>query len=147
MLFNNNLIIKKLFSQILFHISIHIKSKSKIPFCLDQPFIVYHAIKNSLSNNTKLIGLVVNNPINFHNQSINHFPVSPGDYDSKITKMTNFMKQNMFNIRNIYNKKIDINKYKRILDNNKNHFNKLYTICKETGEKVEGNYFTEHSII
>ena len=40
--------------------------------------------------------------------------------------------------------KIQIDDYKTILDNNKNHFDKLYTICKEIGEKVEGNCFTAH---
>ena len=39
---------------------------------------------------------------------------------------------------------IQINEYNNILNDNKNHFNKLYTICKETGENVEGNCFTEH---
>ena len=38
---------------------------------------------------------------------------------------------------------IQINEYNNILNDNKNHFNKLYTICKETGENVEGNCFTE----
>ena len=39
---------------------------------------------------------------------------------------------------------IQIDDYKNVLDNNKNHFDKLYTICKEIGEKVEGNCFTQH---
>ena len=43
---NNNIIIKDLFSQILLHIHNHITSMLPIPICLDQPFIVYHAVKN-----------------------------------------------------------------------------------------------------
>lgn len=42
------------------------------------------------------------------------------------------------------NKLIKIDDYKTILDNNKKHFDKLHTICKEIGERVEGNCFTEH---
>tara|TARA_B100001094_G_C18136357_1_gene775313 strand:- start:796 stop:1671 length:876 start_codon:yes stop_codon:yes gene_type:complete len=39
---------------------------------------------------------------------------------------------------------IQINDYKKILNNNKAHFKKLHAICKEIGEQVEGNCFTEH---
>ena len=48
LLFNNNTIIKDLFSQILLHIHNHITSNSPITGCLDQPFIIYHAVKNNL---------------------------------------------------------------------------------------------------
>ena len=98
LLFNNNTIIKDLFSQILLHINNHITSNSPIPICLDQPFIVYHAIKNNLYNNQKLINIVINNPNNFNNETISHFPGVPGDYESKIVKMTNYMNSVMFNI-------------------------------------------------
>jgi len=39
---------------------------------------------------------------------------------------------------------VEINYYKKILNNNKYHFDKLNSICKEIGEKVEGNCFTKH---
>ena len=39
---------------------------------------------------------------------------------------------------------IQINDYKKILNNNKIHLKKLHAICKEIGEQVEGNCFTEH---
>ena len=97
MLFNNNTIIKDLFSQILLHIHNHITSDLLIPECLDQPFIVYHAVKNNLYNNQKLINIVINNPNNFNNETISHFPGGPGYYESKIDKMTNYMKNIMFN--------------------------------------------------
>lgn len=142
LLFNNNTIIEDLFSQILLHIHNHITSMLPIPGCLDQPFIVYHAVKNNLYNNQKLINIVINNPRNFNNETISHFPGGPGNYQSKIVKMTNYMRDIMFNLNNYF--KIQIDDYKTILDNNKNHFDKLYTICKEIGEKVEGNCFTAH---
>jgi len=98
LLFNNNIIIKDLFSQILLHIHNHITRRLSIPTCLDQPFIVYHAVKNNLYDNQKLINIVINNPNNFNNETISHFPGGPGNYESKIKKMSNFMNNVMFNI-------------------------------------------------
>tara|TARA_B100001113_G_scaffold90384_1_gene72333 strand:+ start:1456 stop:3072 length:1617 start_codon:yes stop_codon:yes gene_type:complete len=144
LLFNNNTIIKDLFSQILLHIHNHITSNSPIPICLDQPFIIYHAVKNNLYDNQKLINIVINNPNNFNNETISHFPGGQGNYESKIVKMTNYMNNVMFNLNKNNYFKIQIDDYKSILDNNKKHFDKLYTICKEIGEKVEGNCFTAH---
>ena len=144
LLFNNHKVIKDLFSQILLHIHNHITSMLPIPICLDQPFIVYHAVKNNLYDNKKLINIVINNPNNFNNETISHFPGGPGYYESKIIKMTNFMNNVMFNLNKNNYFKIQIDDYKNILDNNKNHFDKLYTICKEIGEKVEENCFTQH---
>lgn len=96
LLFNNDIIIKDLFSRILLHINNHIISKLPIPGCLDQPFIVYHAVINNLYNNQKLINIVINNPNDFNNQTISHFPGGPGNYVSKIEKMNNIM----LNIKN-----------------------------------------------
>ena len=101
LLFNNNIIIKDLFSQILLHIDNHITSNLPIPICLDQPFIVYHAVKNNLYDNQKLINIVINNPNNFNNETISHFPGGPGNYESKIVKMTNYIKNMMFNTGSI----------------------------------------------
>ena len=69
-----------------------------IPVCLDQPFIVYHAFKNNIYNNTKLINLVVNNPVKFSGETISHFPGGPGHYESKIVKMISYMSNIMFNL-------------------------------------------------
>ena len=144
LLFNNNIIIEDLFSQILLHINNHITGNSPVPVCLDQPFIIYHAVKNNLYDNQKLINIVINNPINLNNETISHFPGGPGNYESKIVKMTNYMKNVMFKLNKNNYFKIQIDDYKNILDDNKNHFDKLYAICKEIGEKVEGNCFTQH---
>ena len=171
LLFNNNSIIKDLFSEILFHINNHINCNLPIPDCLDQPFICYHAIKNNLCDNKSLINLVVNNPniktnnilekmIEFTNQSICHFPGWPGHYFSKIDKMKNFLKDNMFKITNNTSEKVPIipliNKYKEpcvknksfpligicisykymdtlkfMLPINYNHFDKIYLVTQK----------------
>lgn len=101
LLFNNNIIMKDLFSKILTHIE---GNGSKPPYgweWTDQPFIVYHAIKNDLYNNMKLIGMI-RNINNFNeldkfqdggiNQSVTHFPGGVGAYKCKFEKMTEFMK-------------------------------------------------------
>ena len=103
LLFNNNIIIKDLFSQILLHIHDHINSMIPIPECLDQPFIIYHAVKSNLYDNQKLITIVINNPTNFNNETICHFPGGPGHFESKMIKMSRFM-NNMIS-RNAKNKK------------------------------------------
>tara|TARA_B110000211_G_scaffold4868_1_gene5427 strand:+ start:7562 stop:8386 length:825 start_codon:yes stop_codon:yes gene_type:complete len=104
LLFNNNIIIENLFSQILLHIDNHITSMLPIPGCLDQPFIVYHAVKNNLYDNQKLINIVISNPNNFNNETISHFPGVPGHYESKIIKMTNYMNNVMFNLKSTQSK-------------------------------------------
>ena len=119
LLFNNHKVIKDLFSQILLHIHNHITSDLPIPKCLDQPFIVYYAVKNNLYNNQKLINMVINNPNNFNNETISHFPGGPGHYESKIVKMTNFMNNIMFNVTNIKVIKDNQDKNKQSLINNK----------------------------
>ena len=100
MLFNNSTILKELFSQILIHINNHINNKLPIPTCLDQPFIVYHAIKNNLYNNEKLVNIVVNNPKNLNGETICHFPGGPGWYSKKINSMSEFMNNIIFNLKN-----------------------------------------------
>ena len=117
LLFNNNIIIKKLFSVILLHISNHITSNLHIPECLDQPFIIFHAIKTNLYNNKKLINLAVNNPNNFNGETICHFSGVPGCYKSKIVKMSDFMNNIMFNTSPL---KINNKLYNPLL-------NKIYT--------------------
>ena len=107
LLFNNNTIINKLFSQIVLHINSHIKNKSSMSYLLDQPFIVYHAIKENIYDNQKLTNIVMNNPNNFNNETICHFTGGPNDYKNIIIKMDYFMKNIMFKKKNKY---FDINK-------------------------------------
>jgi lipopolysaccharide biosynthesis glycosyltransferase len=91
LLFNNCITIKKLFNDVLYHINFHIKTKKQITTCLDQPFIVYHAISKNLYNNQKLKNIVINNPKEYKNETISHFPGGPGNYQSKSIKMCNYL--------------------------------------------------------
>ena len=117
LLFSNNAVVKDLFSRILLHIHNHVTSGLPIPRCLDQPFIVYHAVKDNLYDNQKLINTVVNNPNAddpwrpkhapscYNGQTICHFPGGPGDADAKIRKMRHFMNDVMFNVQFPINRK------------------------------------------
>ena len=107
LLFNNHIIIKDLFQKILSHIQNHIHKNLSTPVCLDQPFIIYHAVKDNLYDNQKLINIVVNNPNNFNHETISHFPGGPGNYKSKIVKMSQFMNNVMFNVNKNTNSKTD----------------------------------------
>ena len=49
-------------------------------------------------DNKTLIGKVVNNPTSVHGETICHFPGGPGNYDSKIVKMVNFLHSNKLDI-------------------------------------------------
>tara|TARA_Y100000389_G_scaffold205142_1_gene264017 strand:- start:9181 stop:10191 length:1011 start_codon:yes stop_codon:yes gene_type:complete len=95
-LFKNTVTIKNFFNEILKHINIHLKNNEKIPFCLEQPFIIYHSIIKNMYDNKLLIGTVVNNPDKLNGETICHFPTSPGHYKSKIYLMYNFIVNVLF---------------------------------------------------
>lgn len=93
--FNNNDIIKELFENIKSHIlKYFLNDDNKVPHCLDQPFIVYHAIKNNNYDNQLLKKYIENNPsIVSAEKIIYHFPGNPGHYSSKYYKMTCFLEK------------------------------------------------------
>jgi hypothetical protein len=97
LLFNNCAIIKEMFNRIIIHIRNDHNEGKPIPICLDQPYIVYYAINENIYNNELLIGKCINNPIEFTENTINHFMGWPGHYDSKYDKMMTFM-NNIFYI-------------------------------------------------
>lgn len=143
LLFNNCSTMRGLFQMILNHIKSHIDNGLYIPICLDQPFIVFHAIRNSLYNNTALEKIMINNPKTFQYELISHFPGDPGNYNRKINIMRNYMNDVMMIRRNDI-EKVTIDDYKRIIHENRQLFDKLMDICIQSGEPVEGNSFTQH---
>jgi lipopolysaccharide biosynthesis glycosyltransferase len=92
LLFKNTKSIKLLFDTINLHIIDYIyKKNNSIPECLDQPFIVYNAIIQNKYNNQILKKYVQNNPfVVSSDKIIYHFPGRPGNYVSKVFKMTIF---------------------------------------------------------
>jgi len=89
LLFPNTPEIKKLFQTIIFYIQ-EKSHKVRTPITLEQPFVVYVAVTEKMYNNKLLSGLIVNHPESDTGQVISHFPIGPGDYSSKLKKMTEF---------------------------------------------------------
>tara|TARA_B100000674_G_scaffold137938_1_gene107604 strand:- start:4341 stop:5375 length:1035 start_codon:yes stop_codon:yes gene_type:complete len=113
-LFPNSETIKKLFNHILGHIKFHIQNNFQIPYCLDQPFIVYHAITQQLYNNVSLATVAINNPSRFERKSICHFPTSVGHSQSKRQLMYEYFKYYISSLKtqNICVRNVEItNKY------------------------------------
>jgi lipopolysaccharide biosynthesis glycosyltransferase len=90
LLFNNCEEIKMLFFKVFNHIKKHIKEEKPIPWCLEQPFVVFHAITENLYNSRELIGKVVSWPTEYNDEIIAHFPGFPGNYEFKIDGIENY---------------------------------------------------------
>lgn len=116
LLFKNSIVINNLFSRIRQHINEFTDSGQQIPYCMDQPFINYHAIKDELYNNTLLnahVSLFEGNDEvnNYETSSICHFSYPIGNFGHKYARMKRFlnkilgMKKNEVTIRDIINKK------------------------------------------
>ena len=96
MLFRNCSEMINLFESILNHIYQYEK-EGGTTFFGEQPFIVYHAIKNNLYDNTTLNSFAFNNhnELIFNGEAITHFPGGAnggyGEYDCKVKKMHRFL--------------------------------------------------------
>ena len=94
--FRNSHSIKSLFDDITMHIENYVAQRKPLPTCLDQPFIVYHAISQNKSNVKLLQEYMENNPSSASvHKIIYHFPGGPGSYQSKLHKMINFWEKNL----------------------------------------------------
>ncbi len=92
MLFLNCSEVKSLFHNIYTHIQEHLQKKLPIPYCLEQPFIIYHAITANCYDNTTCIPYIINNPgENFKGHIISHFSGVPGSFIRKNRKMHNYL--------------------------------------------------------
>lgn len=96
LLFKNCQVIRDLFLRIQNHIIEHTKAGIQIPYCMDQPFINYHAIKDGLYNNVYMnqyVSLYEDNeiPTNSEISSICHFSYPIGNFGHKYDRMKNFV--------------------------------------------------------
>jgi hypothetical protein len=96
LLFKNSLIIRDLFSRIRGHIDAFTDSKVVAPYCMDQPFINYHAIKDGLYDTTLLnpyISLYEGNDMvnNYATSIICHFSYPIGNFAHKYERMSIFL--------------------------------------------------------
>jgi lipopolysaccharide biosynthesis glycosyltransferase len=104
LLFKNSQIIRDLFSRIRNHINEFTESGQKIPYCMDQPFINYHAIKDSLYDNSLLnshVSLFEGNDEvnNYETSSVCHFSFPIGNFGHKYARMKKFLDK-IIGIRN-----------------------------------------------
>ena len=100
LLFLNSSQMKLLFQRIREHIDFFTQSGQKPPYCLDQPFINFHAIKDNLYNNQLLNPLVSlfegNDEVrNYTTSSICHFSFPIGNFGHKFERMCEFFKKTL----------------------------------------------------
>ena len=96
LLFLNSENMKNLFERIRNHVKQFTNDGNQPPYCMDQPFINYHAIKDSLYNSTLLNPLVSlfegNDTVdNYATSIICHFSYPIGNFGHKFYRMCNFL--------------------------------------------------------
>jgi len=96
LLFFNSQTMKSLFQRIRIHIEFFTQSGNKPPYCMDQPFINFHAIKDNLYDNQTLnpyVSLFENNNTvkNYTSSSICHFSFPIGNFGHKYNRMCEFL--------------------------------------------------------
>jgi len=100
LLFKNTTTMSSLFSRILEHIEEFTKQGNKPPYCMDQPFINYHAVKDYLYNNQLLnphVSLFEGNDTvdNYTTSSICHFSFPIGNFQHKFHRMKEFLNKTL----------------------------------------------------
>jgi lipopolysaccharide biosynthesis glycosyltransferase len=96
LLFLNSQTMKSLFQRIREHLIFFSQSNQHAPYCMDQPFINFHAIKDKLYDNQTLnphVSLFENNETvdNYTTSSICHFSFPIGNFSHKYNRMCDFL--------------------------------------------------------
>jgi len=115
LLFNNCQEIRNLFNRINTHVKRYTEYNLPVPYTMDQPFINYHAIKDSMYNNTFLNSYVSlfedsDNPENLSTAVICHFSYPIGNFGHKNARMVKYL-TSLLLISTEYNEKLPIGKY------------------------------------
>jgi hypothetical protein len=95
LLFLNSIQMKSLFQRIRGHLDLFTQAGHQPPYCMDQPFINFHAIKDKLYDNQLLnpyVSLFENNDTvdNYTTSSICHFSFPIGNFGHKYNRMCEF---------------------------------------------------------
>jgi len=95
LLFKNSSVMCELFDRIRTHVDEYTQSGLEIPYCMDQPFINYHAINDGLYDNKLLnphVSLFEGNDEvnNYATSSICHFSFPIGNFGHKFHRMREF---------------------------------------------------------
>ena len=96
LLFLNSQIMNSLFQRIREHVISFTESAQQTPYCMDQPFINFHAIKDNLYDNKALnpfVSLFEGNDTvdNYTTSSICHFSFPIGNFGHKYNRMCDFL--------------------------------------------------------
>jgi len=96
LLFLNSEIMKSLFQRIRNHLDFFTQAGHQPPYCMDQPFINFHAIKDNLYDNQLLnpfVSLYEGNDTvyNYISSSICHFSFPIGNFGHKFNRMCEFL--------------------------------------------------------
>lgn len=87
LMFNSSPLIKSLFSDILYHIS----KVSRVPEYFDQPFVIYHAVRKEMYDNTTLVPRMVRlwtGSRTHHPPILSHFAGGGvGNWENKLRRM------------------------------------------------------------
>ena len=87
----NSLSMKILINETNLHIENYLSKNTNVPYCLDQPFLVYNSfIQEKYDNQIMKTYLELNPSIVSNEKIVYHFPGDPGFYNSKYNKMTAF---------------------------------------------------------
>lgn len=100
LLFLNSKTIQELFSRIRYHVETFTNEGNQPPYCMDQPFINFHAIKDSLFDISLLtphVSLYEGNDIveNEGTASICHFSFPIGNFGHKYFRMCSFLEKTL----------------------------------------------------
>jgi hypothetical protein len=100
LLFLNSKTIQGLFSRIRLHVDSFTHEGNHPPYCMDQPFINFHAIKDSLYDNSllnPLVSLYEGNDaaLNYETSSICHFSFPIGNFGHKYSRMCTFLEKTL----------------------------------------------------
>lgn len=95
LLFNNTPAVKGVFNKIITHIKSHVAEGLPAPLCMDQPFISYNMINESMYDNVSMkpfIGLYEepDTVVNYNTSVICHFTFPIGNFNHKFHRMKNF---------------------------------------------------------
>jgi len=106
LLFKNCPEIRLLFSKIHVCMFEKLQQGENFPITLEQPFVIYVAVMEKMYDNQLFHGYITNHPEAYTGHVINHFPIGPGDYTSKLKKMNVFY-EILRNVRNQSSKLIE----------------------------------------
>jgi hypothetical protein len=101
LLFLNSQKMKDLFQRIKNHVDKFTQEGNIPPYCMDQPFINYHAIKDGYADNYLLnthVSLFENNDTvdNYSTSSICHFSFPIGNFGHKYNRMSEFFNKTLY---------------------------------------------------